>query len=120
MNNTREIAAEYRISHWAQVMQERTASGLNIKEFCKQIGICQNTYFYWQRKVRAALCEKLLPAAKNETSLVPKGWAICEAAEPKISERVLPIEIGGYRVLADADVDADLLAKVCRVLKSLC
>ena len=59
MINTREIAEEYRLSHWARVMQERADSGLSIKAYCNQIGICGNTYFYWQRRVRAAACEQL-------------------------------------------------------------
>jgi len=50
--NTREIAEDYRLAHWAQIMHERTQSGLSIKAYCKQIGICGNTYFYWQRRVR--------------------------------------------------------------------
>jgi hypothetical protein len=29
--NTREVAAEYRLSHWAQIMRERKESGLSIK-----------------------------------------------------------------------------------------
>ena len=61
MINTREVAEEYRMSHWAQIMRERIESGLSIKAFCRQMGICGNTYFYWQRKLRKAACEALLP-----------------------------------------------------------
>ena len=69
MINTREIAEKYRLSHWARIMRERVESGLSIKEYCKQIGICGNTYFYWQRRVRAAACEQLalsVPENRNE------------------------------------------------------
>lgn len=59
MINTREVAKEYRLSHWAGIMQERVQKGQSIKEYCLEIGICQNTYFYWQRRVRAAACEQL-------------------------------------------------------------
>ena len=54
MINTREIAEEYRLGHWAQVMQERISSGLSIKAYCRQIGISTNTYHYWQKKLREA------------------------------------------------------------------
>ena len=30
MVNTREIAAEYRLAHWARIMQERVQSGVSI------------------------------------------------------------------------------------------
>ena len=131
MINTKEIAAEYRLAHWAKIMQQRTESGLSIKDFCKHIGICGNTYFYWQRRLRATAC-KALPdktsdlivkqqsdTVKSDKALVPSGWAICEAAKVEDKGKALPIEINGCHILADIDVDAELLAKVCRVLVSL-
>jgi len=130
MVNTREIAAEYRLSHWAQIMQERANSGLNIKAFCKQIGICQNTYFYWQRRLRIAACEtfpvldqkaKAEPMS-DEKSLIPSGWALCEPAKPETSagtEQTIPIEIGACRVMVGADTNPELLSKVCKVLMAL-
>jgi len=123
--NTREIAAEYRLSHWGQVMQERIESGLSIKAFCKQIGICGNTYFYWQRRLREAACEELAArvqkeAAPSQKSLIPNGWAVCKGAEAAVTGKAVAIEIGGFRVIVEADSEAEILAKVCRVLKSLC
>jgi len=69
MIHTREIAEEYRLSHWAQVMHDRVQSGLNIKEYCHQIGICGNTYFYWQRKLREAAREGLIVKPQKELSI---------------------------------------------------
>jgi len=57
--NTKDIAAEYRLSHWAGIMKERAASGLSIKAFCKSAGIHTNVYHYWQRKLREAACAEL-------------------------------------------------------------
>jgi len=97
MKNTREIAEEYRLTHWAQVMQERMRLGLTIKEFCKQAGMCQNTYFYWQRRVRAAAIEqieqssiggKLLPIAPV---VAAQAQTILKAGEAKAA--ALPIAI---------------------------
>jgi len=124
MVNTREIAEEYRLSHWAQIMQERAESGLSIKAYCRQLGIGSNTYFYWQRKLREAACHGLavspqLEAGKAEKSLVPVGWTqVSEAEEPK--DTTLPVEIGSCRVLVSDKTDPALLARVCRVLTSLC
>jgi putative transposase len=123
MVNTREIAEEYRLSHWAQVMQERAQSGLSIKAYCKQIGICGNTYFYWQRRVRAAACEALTvphEASVPGKTLIPSGWAVCEVEEPTPEKKALAIEIGGYRISVESGVDQELLAKTCQTLKSIC
>ena len=123
--NTRKIASEYRLSQWAEILRERGASGQSIKEFCKTAGFHENVYYYWQRKLREAACEELAAraqteAVKGETSLVPRGWTICETAEPATSGKALVVEIGAYRVRVETDTDPELLAKVCQVLISLC
>jgi len=125
MINTREIAEEYRLTHWAQVMAERTQRGMTVKAFCEHIGICGNTYFYWQRRVREAAAKQLEQQAAGSQALVPSGWTQISATKEEPSaegtvEKVLPIEIGGYRIMASESTDSALLEKVCRVLGALC
>lgn len=134
MVNTRAIAAEYRLTHWAGIIQERAESGLSIKAYCLREDICQNTYYYWQRKLREAACEKLIPAhgtvnvthgtevTNTEKSfVVPDGWAMCEAtSEVASEEKMLTIEINGFRLPVSTGTDLELLTKICRVLVSLC
>ena len=129
--NTQRVATELRLTQWAQMIQGRMESGQSIKEFCHAMGVSKNTYFYWQRRLRAAAFEafpnktsELIVKLQNEPvkanrSVVPSGWAICETAENKDSVKALPIEINGCRVLADTDFDSELLAKVCKVLLAL-
>ena len=124
MINTRYIAEELRLSHWAGIMRQRKESGQSIKAFCESEGIYPNVYFYWQRKLREATCQMLVDNSQNEPtgtddSAVPSGWAICTPTY-KAKENALPIEIGNCRVLVSADTDGELLAKTCKVLMSLC
>ncbi|MCK9478690.1 MAG: hypothetical protein M0R40_04210 [Firmicutes bacterium] len=44
MVDTREIAAEYRLSHWAQIMQERIESGLSIRAFASGCAACRRIW----------------------------------------------------------------------------
>jgi putative transposase len=123
--NTREIAKEYRLSHWAEVLRERSASGLSVKEFCKAAGIQENVYYYWQRKLREAACEELAARARREAvnpekCLIPTGWALCKAEDSNSSKKSLAVEINGFRVHIESETDPELVAKVCRTLKSLC
>ena len=123
--NTREIAAEYRLSHWSGIIRERQESGLSIKAYCRTSGIHPNVYFYWQRKLREAACENFGSAsgkarAITEKASIPTGWAICESAEPIDEKKELSIEIGRCRIVVQEDISPELLAKVCRVLTSLC
>ena len=123
--NTRKIAREYRLSHWAAIMQERTTSGMRIKPFCEQKGFHENVYYYWQRKLREASCRELIPAAnsKAETSIVPVGWTACEISAPDRktdAPSTVSIEIGKFKMTANIDSSPELLDRVCRVLGALC
>ena len=92
MVNTREIAAEYRLSHWARVIGEQKSSGLNIREFCRREGFNPNVYHYWQRKLREAMCSELTVRAESAfTEPAPSGWAAVETAEalPSAANRTL-------------------------------
>ena len=143
--NTREVAGEYRLSYWAEVVQQRIQSGLTIKAFCEQEGIHENTYFYWQRKLREAVVSQVehgsrsLSPATKETQLqkttdskamrpsltgttVPHGWTQVQRKwdpDPDAIE-TLPINIGMCRILVNKDTNLVLLEKVCRMLVSIC
>jgi hypothetical protein len=75
MVNTREIATEYRLKHWAQVMQERNASGMSIRAYCKSISLHENVYYYWQRKLRKAAHQVMTTTEPGTAMLteVPSG-----------------------------------------------
>lgn len=132
MINTREIAEEYRLRHWAGRMQERVERGLSIKDYCQEEGICGNTYFYWQRRVRAATCEALMaqkPEPKKDH--VPTGWTAVSSESDEgqaIAVKVTPVpsvtsslvvEVGGCRIAVDTRTDMELLVSAVRALKSV-
>jgi len=118
--NTKAIAKEYRLAHWAEIMRERQDSGLSIRAYCKQAGFHENIYFYWQRKLREAACQEVAIREERQESVAPDGWALCERSqsEPEISR--LYIEIGKCRITVNADTDQGLLSDVCRMLMPLC
>jgi hypothetical protein len=120
--NTRAIASAYRLSEWAQKLQERRARGESINAFCLRTGASRHTYFYWQRKVREAACRELLPAATSTAAqeVIPSGWAVCAPAEELRQERGVTVEIGKFRVTADTGTSPETLETVCRVLSGLC
>jgi hypothetical protein len=123
--NTRKITAEYRLANWAQIVQGKYDSGQRVGKYCEKIGITPRAFYYWQKKLREAICKGSFPANAKapETALTPQGWSAVEIAGPKPAEspaQTLAIEIGSCRVLAQRGTDAELLAKVCKVLTALC
>lgn len=117
--DTRKLAADYRLMHWAQVMRERTEKGLSVREYCEVSGIPENTYFYWQRKLREAACTGMQSTATDEKSLVPSGWTSLRVKEDATHTRDLTVEVSGCRITVSRETDTELLIKVCRALKAL-
>lgn len=128
MVNTRGIAGEYRLMHWVQVMQERVQSGLSIKAYCKQIGICTNTYFYWQRRVRVAaanemelcVCKDAQPPQVSFSAVRVVGAAVCPTAMETGTPRQLHIDAGGVQLTADSTYPVEQLAQLVHALNRPC
>jgi len=116
--NTRELATQYRMAEWADLLRERSASGESIKDFCDNRGISRNTYFYWQRKLRAVASAAIQSPPSDK--LAPAGWVACEAEPDLIQTSGISIEIGKCRVMVGAGWDSEMLGEVCRVLAELC
>lgn len=128
--NTREIAAKYRLTHWTQIIHRRNESGLSIKAFCASEGFHENIYYYWQRKLREAVCEQMreIQTQHTQTDLIPPGFAELKAAQ---AQQRLPlqgnsgkgeirIELAGIRIAADSTYPAEKIAALLAALKQTC
>jgi hypothetical protein len=120
--DTQKIVTQFRLSGWGETVKERIGSGQTVEAFCEEKGISRTTYYYRQKKVREAVCAELVRAQNHdrENKPVPSGWAQLAKAEPvTTAESTVILEAGGCRIIANTETDPDLLAKVCRVLRSL-
>lgn len=124
---TRAIAAEYRLAHWARIIQEREESGLSIRAFCENSGFHKNIYFYWQRKLRATACGQIA-GKEPETAIMPRVFTEVRLSEPAgmpyRPERGggggLHIEVGGMRITADSEYAPTKLAELIKGIMSPC
>ena len=118
----KDVATEIRLAQWAQVMQERVASGQSIVAFCEERGIARQRYFYWQRRLRAVAADQLkqMSALSPEAqALVPSGWAqVTEEPSPAPEPQSLTLRVGGAEIEVRQGYDEALLASVCRALSS--
>ena len=100
------VRDEYRAQNWAMVIQECSDSGLSNREFCRQRGIPEKSFYYWQRKLRQQIVESAAP------QLVP----LEPVAAP---EDLLHIQYRGAELKLPAGVDVDAVAALLRSLQSL-
>lgn len=128
--NTREIAAEYRLAHWAQIMHRKRESGLSVKAFCENEGFHENCYYYWQRKLREATCVHMVEIQSEPVQInqVPSGFAelkIIEADKPSTppenaTQGEIRIELAGIRIAANSTYPAEKIAILLGLGKPPC
>ena len=52
-------ALQIRRSQWEQIVLEGNQASISKKEWCKQNGISEKSFYYWQRKIRLQAAEAL-------------------------------------------------------------
>jgi transposase-like protein len=102
------VRDEYRTQNWAMVIQECSNSGLSNREFCRQRGISEKTYYYWLRKLRSQMAEVAGPQLVQ-----------LEPAPALAQDDVLQIQYRGAELKLPAGVDMDTVAALLRSLQSL-
>ena len=88
--------------------QECSNSGLSNREFCRQRGISEKTYYYWLRKLRSQMAESAVPQLVQ-----------LESAPVPIQDDMLQIQYRGAELKLPAGVDMDAVAALLRSLQSL-
>ena len=104
MESAIQVRNEYRKQQWAQIILECQSSGLSNKEYCRQQGISEKTYYYWLRKLRSEVGEG-----------IPQ---IVEVEPPGIEDKVY-IRFRGAELALPAGTDVEAIAAVLRLLQQL-
>ena len=100
------VRDEYRIQQWAVLIQECSASGLTNKEFCRQRGISEKSFYYWQRKLRQQIVEATSPQLVQLESQLETG-------------DLLQIQFRGAELRLPGGVDLEAVAALLRSIQSL-
>ena len=102
MGNVIQVRNEYRRQQWTQIIRECQSSGLSNKEYCRQQGRPEKTYYYWLRKLRSAAAE---------------GIPQIVEVEPPAEEDKVYIRFRGAELTLPAGTDVEAIAAVLRSLQ---
>ena len=100
------VRGEYRAQQWAMVVQECRSSGLTNREYCRQRGISEKSFYYWLRKFRGQMAEAA-------------GPQIVQLEAVSVTEEVLQIQYRGAELRLPAGVDMDAVSVLLRAIQSL-
>ena len=122
-------ASEIRLAQWEQIVLEGNQASVTKREWCRQNGISEKSFFYWQRKIRL----KALGAKNTASAIVPVPAA--DSSRPTFVElpfpdgpddkkpdtNVLPevmIQVNGCKVFVTASVQESTLQTVMKVIRN--
>ena len=105
MENVTRVRNEYRRQQWTQIILECQNSGLSNKEYCRQKGISEKTYYYWLRKLRTTAAEGM-----------PQ---IVEMEAPVAKEDKVYIRFRGAELTLPGGTNADAIAAILHGLQQL-
>ncbi len=110
----RQVAQELRLEHWAKVLRERKDSGLSIRRWCRDSGVCEKTHYYWQRKLRERMCGSA--PAEAGRALAPATFAQLRLPSRTDSGGKLLVRIGGAEIEIHGDMPAATIEAVIQAL----
>ena len=123
-------ASEIRLAQWEQIVLEGNQASVSKREWCRQNGINEKSFFYWQRKIRLkALDVKStssaiipVPAADNSKPAFVELPFLGEQPDDKNPEtNVLPelmIQVNGCKVFVTASIQESTLQTVMKVIRN--
>lgn len=104
MKTTSSAAA--RAEQWGEIIGQQRTSGVSVRAFCRQRGLCDHTFYMWRKRLAN---EQDVRFALVETNAAPglgNGNATLELAMP-----------GGECLRIPAGIDAATLRTVLAVLR---
>lgn len=120
---SKELTYQYRMAVWSENMKERTELGMSIRAYCAMKGFAENTYYYWQRRLRDAVCNQL---EVQQTSLPAADFTrvtMASASEAPVTEcqgGQLHVQIKGIHLSVDSSYPPEQLAALLLKLQLSC
>ena len=103
-----EITARNKLAEWAGKISECRNSGMAVKTWCRENGVCEQTYYKWQRRLFE------MAQAQQEVS-----FAEVTPVRPVTCGNVaVTVRIAGAEAEIHSGADAATVETVLRVLKS--
>ena len=100
------VRDEYRAQTWALLIQECNNSGLSNREFCRQRGISEKSFYYWLRKLRSQMEEAA-------------GPQLVQLDSAPVPDDMLQIQYRGAELKLPSGVDIEAVAALLRSIQSL-
>jgi putative transposase len=118
------MTQDLRLGYWADLLRQRRESGKTIRSFCRENGINEKTWYYWQRRLREAAGERMLAQSGDSAPDVPMFAELPMLPEPASASgstnAAIRIQLGRAVVEFQNGADKNLAASILRALLKQC
>lgn len=114
---------EAKLALWTGRIRECKASGLTVKEWCRQNGLGDKSYYYWMRKIKKEAFEALQEQLVLPAPVMQEQAVFSEIRLPKqtISEGTAAIiHINGVRMEIQNGACAQTIQSLLASVQGLC
>jgi hypothetical protein len=109
MGELRQLNEQNKLAVWAERVTECRNSGQSVLAWCKEHGICSQTYYKWQKRLFT------MAEAQHEVQFA-EVTPIAEA--PLSPQATISIRIAGATVDIHSGADTTTVETILRILKS--
>ncbi len=103
-----QLNGQNKVALWAERISECRNSGLSVKTWCKGKGICEATYYKWQKKIFA------MAQAQQEARFAEVTPVMVAKRDSQIA---ISIQAGGVEANIHNGADSATVESVLRILK---
>ena len=103
-----EITARNKLAEWAGKISECRSSGQNVKTWCRENGVCEQTYYKWQRRLFE------MAQAQHEVQFAE----VTPVQPARCGDVAVTVRIAGAEADIHSGADAATVETVLRILKS--
>lgn len=105
------MSKQERLENWTARIMACRGSGMTVRAWCRENGLSEKTYYYWQRRLFQALSEQQVSHKTAFAEVTPP--------QPVCSGNVaVTVRISGAEADIHASADAAIVETVLRILKS--
>ena len=106
--NLQTINGQNKLALWAGRISECRSSGQNVKVWCKENGVCEQTYYKWQRRL----------FEMSQTQQEIQFTEVTPAHPVRCGNVAVTVRIAGTEVDIHSGADVATVETVLRILKS--
>lgn len=111
--NVQKVNEEIKTQQWIQRIKECRESGLPVKTWCKQNGVCEQTYYAWLKRLREKAIEigAVSVPAKAQTFIPVKQEEVL-----KVTTENIIITKGDVHIEFPVHTDMTIITNIIRAL----